>query len=113
MNLLVAGYSLKELIADVGNLILPALTALFAWYVGKRKAKADAASSELENVQKAIQIWREVAQDMEMKCDRLLLELEAMKKQNRGLISDIAGLRKENKELKLLIADLEKKLPKQ
>lgn len=83
-------------ITDIIALILPLLTAAGGWFVGKRKMKAEAAASELENVQQAIKIWRETAEALEEKCDILLVEMEMM--------------RSENKELKLKIQSLERKL---
>jgi septal ring factor EnvC (AmiA/AmiB activator) len=106
-------YPLKDFISDISNLVLPVLTALGGWYVSRRKAKADAAASELENVQKAIQIWRELAQDMEKKSEQLIQELEDMKKQNKALMRDMALLRGENRNLKAQIQSLEKKLSQQ
>lgn len=69
----------------------------------KRKAKADATGSELDNVQEAITIWREMAEKMHK-------ELEEAKERNEKMFKELESLRRavsrlttvNNKMVKLL-----------
>lgn len=42
----------------------------------RRKNKAEAQSSELDNVKKAIEIWRELAQNLEKEIEELRAKIE-------------------------------------
>ena len=79
------------------------ISALIAWFTTKNKneaeiqrVRAEADKIELDNVEKAITIWRRMAQDF-------VPEIELLRK-------EIAGLRKENVELKSQIMKLENTL---
>lgn len=72
--------------------VLPSvLTGAATWYFSRRKYKAEASSSELENVEKALAIYRSIISDLNGKIKELEIELEQLqklvseyKKQNNG-----------------------------
>lgn len=53
-----------EVILQYGS---PIITMLLGWLLGLKVQKAQVKTTELENVQQAITIWREVAEDLEKK----------------------------------------------
>lgn len=79
-------------IQDIITFAAPVLTAAAGWFTGRRKLKADAASSELANVQHAIKIWRETAEALEGKVEELSHNLDEMRSENRSLKLQIENL---------------------
>lgn len=77
----------------VTYIISPVLTLLVGWLVGRRKAKADANSTEINNVSEVLGIYRGIIKDFESK----VKELEGHIKELEGRID---MLEKENKSLK-------------
>ena len=69
------------------------ITAMLTWMVTRKKQKAEAAFSELQNVEKAITIWRELASDLSVK-------LESLNAKCEELTGEISVLRAENRLLK-------------
>jgi hypothetical protein len=57
------------------------LTGLVTWIFARRKNAAEADSMELDNVDKAIAIWRNLAKDLEAKIADMRLEIEELKRQ--------------------------------
>lgn len=100
--------TINETILAIAAIVGP----IAAWYSARRKTKADAAQSELENVQKAIKIWRETAEGFQQKCDELMVEMEGMRRQNRDILNELEQTRHENKELKAQIQRLQQQLNK-
>lgn len=92
------------------SIVIPFVTGVIGWLGGKRKRKADAAHTELENVQQAIKIWRGIAEDLSKKCTDLMHELEIQRDQNKQLVKDLEQLHRDNAELKSKIGRMEKQL---
>lgn len=107
------------------NLIIPVVTsivsAFVAWFFTRRKKEAEAESAELDNVEKATGIWRQMAQDMTEKVNELyanqqviLLEQQKLIRENSSLKSEIVklemkvnSLTRENKKLRELLENKE------
>ena len=68
------------------------LSALAAWFFTRRKNNADAKKSELDNVEDAIAIWREMAQ-------QLAVELKSLREENRILTQEVKKLRLSNNKI--------------
>jgi len=79
------------------EVILPTLTAFFAsaitWIFGRKKAQVEVEAGEITNVQEAIKIWREMANDMKQEVADLKIKVET-------LTTEIHNLRTENIELR-------------
>jgi predicted RNase H-like nuclease (RuvC/YqgF family) len=79
------------------EVILPSLTAFFAsaitWIFGRKKAQVEVEAGEITNVQEAIKIWREMANDMKQEVAELKIKVET-------LTTEINNLRVENIELR-------------
>jgi predicted RNase H-like nuclease (RuvC/YqgF family) len=98
-----------QIILGILSLIGPIIGYAFA----KRKNTAEAQGSELDNVDKAVTIWRKLAEDLELK---LKAEIDTLRKDNEKLSELVAKLSEENEELrgKMKILDREnQKLLKQ
>jgi hypothetical protein len=79
------------------EVILPTLTAFFAsaitWVFGRKKEQVEVEAGEITNVQEAIKIWREMANDMKQEVAELKIKVET-------LTTEINNLRVENIELR-------------
>ena len=76
--------------------IVPIITAFLGWVFGKRKSLAEAKSNELDNVEKAIKIWRDLSVQLEQ---RLTKEIEVLRTENISLKSKLHELEKENENM--------------
>lgn len=85
-------------------LLVPFLTsvagAFSGWFFGRRKQTAEAVQSELESVEKAVTIWREVAQDLKKELTEQGLQLQMLQDEVRTLRQDNARLLTELKAIK-------------
>ena len=68
------------------------LTAVIGWLLGKRKASADARSTEMDSVDKAITIWRELAQDFKTEVEELRSEVSQLREENNKLTKEVNRL---------------------
>lgn len=71
-----------------------AVASAMAWLLGKRKAKADAQKTELDSVEKAISIWRQLAQDFKKEVDELRVEIGELREENEKLSKEVNRLSK-------------------
>lgn len=78
-------------------IFISAVTGTITWYSARRKNNAQAENSELDNVGKAITIWRELSEDMEK---RFKEQVDELKKENCTLQQRVTIVMKENEELK-------------
>lgn len=87
------------------SVVIPVLTALGAgfsgWLFGRRKQAAEAVASELETIEKAVAIWREIAQDLKKELEaqsaeiaKLRDEVSTLRKDNAGLLSELKQIKK-------------------
>lgn len=81
-----------------GQVILAVATAVIAYIVGYRKNKIENESSELNSVQKAIEIWQKTATDLQV--------------ETKELREDVIKMRNENRRLHLAVAKFTKALQK-
>jgi peptidoglycan hydrolase CwlO-like protein len=88
-------------------IIVPSLvTSLVTWFLSRRKYRAESQASELDNVQKALGIYRETINDLKEELEELrqkiaivVSENEALGKQMEELRKELACTRAENKRL--------------
>lgn len=94
---------------------LPALFTGFAgWLFGRGRQREEIHALEMDNVSKAIEIWRKTAEDVEAKCERLYKEVAELKTNHakladdyRKLAEDYRKLHEENEGLRNRIRKLE------
>lgn len=73
-----------------------AIIGVVGFFTGRKKEKVEVKGSELDNVDKAVKIWQDLAETMTNKVEKLTEQVEL--------------LSKENQELRLTISRLENKL---
>ncbi len=83
----------NELLPVLSTVIISFITALITWGFTRKKQEQETISTELDNVEKATQIWRELAQDLKKQIDQLQKEMNELKK-------EVHTYRKENQQLK-------------
>jgi peptidoglycan hydrolase CwlO-like protein len=59
------------------------LSSATTYIFTRRKNRADAGNRELDNVDKAISIWRALAQDLEKKIEKLEQQMKEMEENNK------------------------------
>lgn len=85
--------SYEDLLPDI---IIGASSAFTGWIVARRKNKIEADSNEIDNLDKAVAMWRTIAEDLKK-------ENEEKRKQEKGMRDEILDLRNR-------ISDLEERL---
>lgn len=87
----------------INALIIPLLTAFAGafsgWFFGRRKQQAEAVASELETVEKAVAIWREIAQDLKKELAEQTEKIEAQSAKIVKLSEEVSTLRRDNARL--------------
>ncbi|KAF5060794.1 hypothetical protein SDC9_23461 [bioreactor metagenome] len=84
-----------------------AFTAIITWLLSRRKYKAETTTNELDNVEKAAKIWRELSEDLEK---RLKDEIRELREENSTIQDRFNTVLQENKALKEQMSSLEKQL---
>jgi archaellum component FlaC len=79
------------------DIIVPSVTgalgAFVSWLVGKKKENVEIQTSEISNVQEAIKIWKEMAQELKE-------EVAELKEKVETLTTEVHTLRSENISLR-------------
>lgn len=87
----------------MNTLLVPTLTAFAGafsgWFFGRRKQAAEAVASELETVEKAVAIWREIAQDLKKELAEQTAKIEAQSAKIVKLSEEVSTLRRDNARL--------------
>lgn len=94
---------------------LPALFTMVATYLFTRrkykvevkKASLEADSTEIENLDRATKIWRELSEDV---TKRLTSDIDQLREENRHTREKLNALTRENNALRAQMASLQKEL---
>ncbi len=89
-----------------------AAAAAITWIFSRRKNTAEAQQSELDNVEKAVEIWRGIATDLEAKFNALEHRVTNMQREIIKLQIENEKLEAENKLLRDQVAELKSELSK-
>lgn len=84
------------LFAGIGS----GITAVFSWFRARKRDAAEIRTAEIENVEKAITIWRNLAQDMRSRVDELTAQVVQLN-------AKVDHLNAENESLKVKVLMLE------
>ena len=92
-------------ITDSVKDVLPAVlsgagTGSLAWFFARRKNNAEIQASELDNVEKATLIWRQLAEDMKNEVKELRDRLETVYQENQELKKQVEELTDELHDLR-------------
>lgn len=86
--------------------LIPVLTtfvgALVGWFFGRPKEKAELQTSELDNVDKAVKIYREMIEDLGRKYEKAISDLEKANLRIKELENSVEELLAELKKYKQL-----------
>jgi len=74
-------------------------TATVTWYAARSKNKAETYVSELDAVERAVKVWRELGEEMQLKYEALHDEIELLRVEVRVLREDNRQLKQENQQL--------------
>lgn len=96
------------MLSDLLLIIIPSfLTAVTTWILSRRKYIAQTQSNELDNMEKAVKIWRDLSLDLEQ---RLKVEIRELRDANAEIQLRFDTVLAENEALKLQMSALEKQL---
>lgn len=101
---------MKYLDSAIIAALLSSLTGFGGWLVGRRKSEAEAKSVELENVQTAVKIWRQAAEELSTQLKTYNTQLNHQREENILLRQEIHELRKENEHLQKELSALRKEI---
>jgi hypothetical protein len=74
------------------NAIWTIIVGIGAFLTGRKKEKIEVKGSELDNVDKAVKIWQDLAETMTLKVEKLTEQVELLTKENQELRSTISRL---------------------
>lgn len=101
----------------IPQILIAFFTALITWFFARRKNAAEVDSMELDNVDKATGIWRQLAEDLKLEVDtlrnnqqRILTEQSLILSENRELNQKVNDLTTQNAKLTKEIRTLETKV---
>lgn len=70
----------ETLISILSGVITAVPTTVITYMATRKKSKAEASGSELDNVEKALNIYRNMVQDLSAKCRELEAQVERLEK---------------------------------
>ena len=106
---------MTDWIKEVLFIALPALASGFAgWLFGRGRQREEVHALEMDNVSKAIEIWRDTANQVETKYTELQKQVEQLRQsslrleaEHRKLSEDYRKLHQENDRLRQRVKKLE------
>ena len=79
--------------------IISILSGVAGWVVARRKNLAEARITELDAVEKAVTVWRELSEQLQRKYEQLLQRQDDLEKEMQLIRKDNRELKAKNKEL--------------
>lgn len=76
------------------------ITAVITWFFTRRKQNAEIESNEIDNVEKAIKIWRDMSEGLKHQIDNLKKEISNLETLVNDLKKENSNLREELEALK-------------
>ncbi len=93
---------------DLFLIIIPSfVTAVTTWAFSRKKYRAETKANELDNVDKAAKIWRELSEDLEK---RLKEDIRDLRNENTAIQKQFVSVLAENNALKEQMTALQKQL---
>jgi peptidoglycan hydrolase CwlO-like protein len=83
-----------------------AASAFIGWFFGRKKQDVEIKTNELDNVEKAVAIWRGIASDLEGKFTAMQHQFAELQKSNFELQFEVRRLKEANTELQSEIDEL-------
>jgi hypothetical protein len=79
----------EELMTVLQNVILPAITGIIAWITARQRNRKETESIMLDNIEKAVSVYKNMLDDMRERYDR---EIDLLKSRLVEANTHIAGL---------------------
>jgi uncharacterized coiled-coil DUF342 family protein len=79
---------------DILSYLIPVILFVLGHISGKRKSKAEAELIEMQATEKAVAIWRQLAQDLKTEVNELRDLIDELKGENQQLHKEINQLKK-------------------
>ncbi len=81
---------------DLLLIMIPAMvTSVLTWFLSRRKYRAESQANELDNVQKALAIYRDTILDLKKELEELREKITVVVNENEALGRQMEELRKE------------------
>jgi predicted RNase H-like nuclease (RuvC/YqgF family) len=78
---------------DLLSYLIPVILFILGWINGRRKSKAESELLEMQTTEKAVAIWRQLAQDLKTEVAELHSLVEELKEENGKLKYEIHKLK--------------------
>lgn len=88
--------------------IVGILTGVGGWFAARERNRAETKISELDAVEKAVKVWRELSEELQTRYDQLLATQVELEKEMLELRSKMSTLKRENEQLKKKVTTLMK-----
>lgn len=75
------------------------LTGVSTWFFSRKKQAKEVEALELDLVERAVKIWREMSEELKKRVDDLAGTVEKLQDENGALRGEVKTLRKENTTL--------------
>lgn len=92
--------------------IIGITTTVVSWFLAKRKYNAEVDKSVLENMQKTLDIYKQISDDNKLRVAEACEESAVLRKENTALKNEVEDLKRQNKDLKKEIGFLKDQLLK-
>jgi septal ring factor EnvC (AmiA/AmiB activator) len=99
--------TMEELNYILLSAIPAAISAVLTFIFTRKKYQAETKGNEIDNVEKAVRIWRELSEDIKKQFESDILKL---KNENKEMKEQMAEVLKENNNLRTQMLSLEKQL---
>lgn len=86
--------------------IVGIVTGLGGWFVARKKNKAETKITELDAVEKAVKVWRELSEQLQVRYDDLLKKQLEMEKELQTLRDDYHAMKIDNEQLRKKLSKL-------
>ena len=92
----------QVLIENIGVLLATLATGFGGWFFGRKKANADAETSQIENAEKLLSYYKNLVEDMGVRMEQAIKKFNDAEKTIRELEERIDALTDELKKYKQL-----------
>jgi cell division protein FtsB len=75
------------------------LTGLGTWFLSRKKQAKEVEALELDLVERAVKIWREMSEELKKRVDVMGEQINKLQEENTSLKGEVKTLRKENTTL--------------
>lgn len=78
----------------LNNIVVPASASVLAWFLARKKYQAEVATNEIQNVEQAISIWKQIAMDLQEQLKTATEKISALQMQITQLEIQINSMKR-------------------